>query len=303
MKWPLDSRPIPRSDIPFYNLPYLHACGAEVDAAMVWGTEVEADDLQAFLGERNAHSPVLLSTAHVLLQATGRALARFPQLNRRVVGRRIYAFRQTNVRMSLYDRRRGDVDVVLLENADKLGLEQIARQLWQAQLEHAWDRAPIRRDQRRLRRLPAVLFDWCLRAYRALDRGFPLPALGRLDHLRSAAVLVNDLSFRGAPPMRSYKPTRFPDDSTPLSVTLGPIEPRPVVHHGRLAVAEVAPLFVRADHRITDSNLLGRFVAALRAMLADPAGMQEAESRDPPVAAWPPRQCACEAQPAEAVPS
>ena len=48
MKWLLQDRPIPHERIPLYNRFYLHASKASlVDPVLVWGTEIEAEPLQA----------------------------------------------------------------------------------------------------------------------------------------------------------------------------------------------------------------------------------------------------------------
>jgi hypothetical protein len=87
-------------------------------------------------------------------------------------------------------------------------------------------------------------------------------------------VLVNYLGFPGAPPMRMYKPSKFPDETSLLSVTLGRIEERPAVREGSVVVRRMAPLFVRADHRVTDAYVLGRFVASLQEALTNPASLE-----------------------------
>jgi len=275
MKWPLVSPSVRRVDLPLYNLYYLHASGVgQTDPTMLWGTDVEVAPLQAYLRQQNQSSPVLISTAHVLLRATAVALARHPELNRRAVGRRVYAYRHVNVRMAFHNPRRGEVDVVLVERADERSLAETAGIVWKHLIEGTLGGSSFERDRRRLHRLPALAFHALIRFYGWLDRMFPLPTLGRLDRLRAGAVLVNDLSFRGAPSMRCYKPTRFPDESATLNVTLGPMEEKTVVRNGEIVASTVAPLFVRADHRITDAYGLGRFLATLREMLEDPARME-----------------------------
>jgi hypothetical protein len=251
---------------------YLHARdAAHTDPTMVWGTEFDVLGLQDFLQERNRTSSVLITPAHVLLWATAQTLIRHPEFNCRVVGRRIYRFRQLNLRMAMFNAQRGDVDVLLIERADTMRLEEMAGVVWRALMARNQEGGlRVRRDAERLRRLPATAFHWLLRAYSWLDRRLPLPTITRLELLRSAAVLVNDLSFRGAPPMRSYKPTRFPDETAVLNVTLGPMEEKAVVRHGEITAGTVAPLFVRADHRIVDAYRLGRFVSDLRNLLEHP---------------------------------
>ena len=73
MKWPLHAQPVSRSQIPLYNLYYLHSPGGQQnDPTIVWGTDVEVDDLQVYLRDRNQHAQVIVSRVHVLLQAVSR---------------------------------------------------------------------------------------------------------------------------------------------------------------------------------------------------------------------------------------
>jgi hypothetical protein len=277
---------------------YLHAPGIQyADPAILWGTEVEADGLRAFLGSCRGRSPVLISTSHVLLQATAQALAVHPHMNRRVVGRRVFAFRDINLRLAFQNPASQDVDVVLVPNAERCTLQEIAGLVWRTLLRGSRGESPVDRDRRRLKALPPWGFHTLLSIYRWLDRRWALPTVGRLDELRGSAVLVNDLSFRNAPPMRCYKPTRFPDESTSVNITLGPMEEKAVVREGQPVASTVAPLFVRADHRIVDAYQVGQFLATLRNFLQHPAqldGLAAEHLRSSAEAACDP----CQVQPA-----
>lgn len=277
MHWPLSGKPIPTGQIPFYNLHYLYGCRPPADPTIVWGTDVEAERLQEYVRATNQQSKVLISPAHVLVQAVGRALARHPQLNRRIVGRRIYDFREVNVRMMTYNRHQNEVEVLLIRNVDILSLERIARILWKNQhraaegdtLDHT-DKAWLRR------RFPGPLLGWIIRLYLYLDSRFNLPKVDRIDRIACSPVLVNYLAFTGAPPMRAYKPSNYPHESSTLSVTLGRTERRPVVQAGEVRVGQLAPLFVRADHRIASAYELAEFTQSIRQLLSDPAQMETA---------------------------
>ena len=62
MKWPLVERPVPNAQVPLYNRFYLHASPAsQVDPVILWGTEIDANALQAFLQERNRSGRVLIT--------------------------------------------------------------------------------------------------------------------------------------------------------------------------------------------------------------------------------------------------
>lgn len=51
---------------------------------------------------------------------------------------------------------------------------------------------------------------------------------------------------------------------------MGAIEPRPVAVGEEVVVRPVAPIFVRADHRIVDAHEIGAFAETLRTLLAEP---------------------------------
>jgi hypothetical protein len=160
-----------------------------------------------------------------------------------------------------------------VNHADTLTLEQIARSLWKNQRKSAKGDSLDHYDRQRIHRMPSFVLRWGFKAFIWMERNLRLPSI-RLNRLSNGPVVVNYLGFSGAPPMRMYKPSAYPNESSHLSVTMGPIEVRPVVQNGQLAVGRVAPLFVRGDHRLTDAYLLARFVGALREHLGDPASME-----------------------------
>ena len=156
MKWPLRSRAISDRQIPLYNRFYLHAPAvSHVDETIVWGTKIDADALQAFLRERNQQGRVVVTPAHALIRATAVALAQLPELNGRVVGRKIYPFRDISVRIAFFHRRNKEIDLLIVSRANLKNLEQIAKEAWQRLLEAARGEGGRDRDLARLRRLPS----------------------------------------------------------------------------------------------------------------------------------------------------
>jgi hypothetical protein len=237
---------------------------------MVWGTEIDADALLAFLREKNRKGGVVITTAHTLIRAMALALEQFPEMNVRLVGRRIYGFRHVNVRMAFFHRRNSEMDLLIITDANLKSLERIALEIWQRLLQAGRGEGGRDRDLARFRWIPSFWFRQILRLYDFLDRHVRLPTLGRLDGTRASCVTVNDLSFPGAPPMRIYKPTRFPDRSDSFNLTLGPIENKVVARLDKFVSINVMPLFLRADHRLVDAQQVGRFLAAVRDLLSNP---------------------------------
>ncbi|CAM5342951.1 Branched-chain alpha-keto acid dehydrogenase subunit E2 OS=Afipia felis OX=1035 GN=BN961_00707 PE=4 SV=1 [Afipia felis] len=275
MKWPLVSRPLPNAEIPLYNRYYLHAPKAShVDPVIVMGTEFEADALLAFLQQKNRAGGTILTTAHALIRATGLALARYPEMNARVVGRSIRHFRDIGIRMAFFHRNAKEIDLMLIDGVDRKSIEEIAAEVWRRLLEAARGNGGRDRDLARMRKVPAFWFRQMMRFYGFLDRHFHLPAVSRLDELRGGSAMVNDLSHAGMPPLRSYKPSRFADGSDSINLTLGPVETRLVLREGKPVEVRVMPLFMRADHRLTDAYQIGRFLATVRETLQNPERLQ-----------------------------
>ena len=276
MRWPLTPKPIPANEIPFYNLHYIQGCRRPADPTIVWGTEVPAEAMKDYVRDCNRNSKTLISLAHVLVQSVGRALKKHPEMNRRMVGRRIREFRNVNARMMTYNRHQNDVEVLLIRNVDSLSLERIARILWKNQHRSAKQDSTDHFDKSWLRRyFPGPLLGWVLRSYLYLDSKFSLPKVDRIDRMTCSPVLVNYLAFSGAPPMRTYKPSSYPHESSSLSVTMGRVEKRPVVRNGQIVVGEVAPLFVRADHRIASAYQMAQFAESIRQFLMNPQAMEQ----------------------------
>ncbi|MCH2182410.1 MAG: 2-oxo acid dehydrogenase subunit E2 [Mariniblastus sp.] len=283
MKWPLESRAASRMETPFFNLLYLHAPGrGGPDPTIVWVSELPWEPLQDFLGQANRSAPVMLGTTHLLVQAVGQALAIHPEFNRRVVGRKVHAFKGTNVCLATRIPGNDEVNLVLIKDAGQKRLLEIAETIWHNQLAYRREKEPVIRDRDRLRRLPAWFFRYTLRAFHAIEHFWPMPIFGRVDRFRSSPVLVNDFSQKRFPAMRAYKPSRMPDESKSMSVTLGPREEKVIWRDGQPQPVQVAPLCVRADHRVCDGFQLSQFVSTLIELLSAPEKMRKAHVVNPP---------------------
>ncbi|MGC1274189.1 MAG: 2-oxo acid dehydrogenase subunit E2 [Planctomycetaceae bacterium] len=274
-RMPLHESPEALDDLSLWNFYYLNTCPPPRDPTIVWGTDVDCTGLQTWLRGINAESSVLVTPAHVLVAATGRALATHPQFNRRILKKRIWRYREVNVVMPF--RANAALDVMFFGNVDTKPVGTIATEAWRsvqsAAGTHDGVPSPIyMRFPRRLQALLQPMHVW-------LVNRVNLPLRGANHRQRAAVAMVNYFGHRGMAPLRSFKPSRLPYDSITLTVTMGAVEPRPVVQDGEVVVRPVAPVFVRADHRIVDAHEIGLFAETLRTLLADP-GLLERSSEE-----------------------
>lgn len=266
---PLERTPIPAADIPFLNRCYLHTVNDRSDPTLVWGSEVDMTGLHSFLAQRNNAGSTLLTTTPVLIRAVGLALAKHHDFNRRVLGEKIYRFSEVNVLVPV-QRSQAGPSLSLFRQVDQRSYDELFQSLWTEQRGASQVNRACDRSEYILRRLPTMLAHLLLRGWLWAANHLPKP-MGPLDRpLRGAPVMVNHFGFPGAPPLNSYKASRFGSHCTLLNVTLGPTMRRPLVIGDKIVIRPMAGLFVRADHRTIDAYQLSNFVATIVEILTQP---------------------------------
>ena len=277
MRWPLKSKPVSKLETPFFNRLYLSARGqGGPDSTIIWTSEIPWDNVENHVQAYNQINSRFISSSHLLVQSIGQALAKHPEMNRRVVGKRVYEFNKCNVCLAAKVPNCDDVNVIQIHEANEKSTFQIAYIVMKKQFGFLRKTAPECRDLKRFRRLPHWLFKSVFRLTDWMDRSFRLPVTGRVDRLRESAVLVNDFSSNRFPVMRGYKPSRQPGDNKPLNVTIGRPENKVVLAtDGSVRDQKIVPITVRVDHRICDGFQLGQFVNTIARLLQTPEALDE----------------------------
>jgi chloramphenicol O-acetyltransferase len=268
MIWPLKRKAIPISETPTWSLYYLAACRTPADPTIIWGTDVPTAGLETYLKRVNADSDILVSAAHVLVMAVGRCLAKHPEFNRRVLHRRLFDFKQVNILLPVQGGKTGP-EVCLFTDVDRKPLEQIAREVWRHSKELAKGESASQRDERIFRSIPGIFRGSLFRLMILGTNWINWPAALWGHRTMRSGTMINYLGQRGAPPMRMFKASRFPNDTATMNVTMGPTE-------DAVMDGPSAPLFVRVDHRVVDAYQLSQFVADLRQFLMEPELLEQA---------------------------
>jgi hypothetical protein len=266
MEWPLERCPLRFKETPIWSSYYLAACPTPSDPTIIWGTEVPVAGLESYLKQVNAKSEVLISPAHILIQAVGRCLAEHPEFNRRVIRRRLYTFKEVNILIPMQGGSSGP-EVCLVCQVDKKSLAQIAGDIWEHSRNLAKGLSTYQRDEKLFRLIPQFMRGPLFRHVIWSTNLIRWPAALWGHRLCRAGTMINYLGHRGAPPMMMFKPSRFPNDACTLNITMGPSQPSALN-------GPTAPLFARADHRVVDAYKLGQFLADLRRYLMDPTAMK-----------------------------
>ena len=209
----------------------------------------------------------------MLVWAVGRCLAEHPEFNRRILHRRLYDFKHVNVLLPMKGGKNGP-EVCLLAKVDERSLDSIAKEVWQHSRDLINGVSPSQADEKLFRLLPGFIRGTLFRLMLLGTNWINWPAALWGHRVIRAGTMINYLGQRGAPPMRSFKPSRFPNEAATMNVTMGPTE-------NTNATGRVAPLFVRVDHRVVDAYQLGQFIGDLRLYLTNPQSLERPAAREP----------------------
>ncbi len=286
MFWPTDSHRIPLSHLGKVNTIYLGCTNTPNDPTILWGSQIEVQQLESYIRVTSRRENVFLSPAHVLLNAVSTTISRHPEFNRRIIGRRVRQLRQINLTMPMLRTQAGEVDFVFLRDTENLSLKQIAGKL----LDEAHGKARLvlrstdtntkssRLSQRAQRLWHRIQLRWmhCMtRVGFALANRIRLPDFKFSEVFNSSSAFVNQIEYPGCPPMSFFKPSCLPMNTCHLHVTMGPAHDAPVAVDGAVVVRKVASLSVRADHRIVDARQIADFIRTLRGFLENPASIPD----------------------------
>ena len=287
MYWATHSRPVPLEELGWINTTFLASAAPRCDPMLVWGTTVDTEGLDEFVAEQRRTSGVIISPAHVLIRAVAAGLVEHPEVNCRVIGKRVYRYDGVNIVMPMRRTSSGEVDCVFLRGVDQLSLKEIAERLWN----EARSKAQQVAVENQRRKSGTSWRGLCLSLARHLrlrwihamsTTGFFFANRFRFptvfpwqQELNGANAFVNYLGAPGTPPLICHKPAVLPLNSYSIYMTMGPSEPRPVVVDNEIVIRKQASLFCRLDHRFINGFQAGAFMSTVRKYLSDPRKLLE----------------------------
>jgi hypothetical protein len=249
-----------------------HLMPGRNEAAVFLDQRLRVERTLAWIDEQNrALAPEdRVNFFHVVLCALARVLHERPQLNRFIVGRRVYQRRE--VAISFAVKRTFDDDgglaTVRVTFGPRDSPQDVARKARAAVSEGRSDRPSAAQKEMDLAsHLPGAVIRALLWLQRALDARNLLPAaLTRQDPLYASLFAANLGSIGLDAPFHHL----YEYGTVPIFAALGRIAPEPVVDDGQLAVGQVAHLRYTLDERIADGFYCARSLELVRQWIEDP---------------------------------
>ena len=230
----------------------------------VYGTlAVDAGAALAYIQGVRARTGVKVTVTHLVGRALALALRDTPDINGRIVGRRLYQRPTVDIGFHVVIDDGHELSLAKVDRADEKDVHEIAGEL-SAKAEKIRARRDEQFEQSKsvTERLPGFLLRPVLRffSYLANDRGMDIKFLNvRADPFGSA--MVTSVGMLGID--IGYAPI-FPLANTPILVLVGEVQDKPVARDGQVVIRPMLNLSVTFDHRFIDGYHAGRMSRSVR---------------------------------------
>ena len=275
-----DGRRIKGLDPLFYAIP--HLMPKRTDAHVFTEMDVEMTQLDRYVKEKRAELPDV-SHMSVLLTAMGRVLGEVPQLNRFVVGRRIFARKYISVCFNILsevgpDDPREDIIEIHYEDGDnvKSVTEKVAKSTRDAK-EAAAAAAKTTSGADKLLKfffhLPNFILSWLIRTILWFDRrGMLLKSIIDLSPFHASAYLTNMASLG----MNSVFHHIYDAGTVSMFLAMGKREFTPVYgRHGLEKTVRTMKLRFTVDERVCSGYVFSRAFKLFDKYLTNPELLEE----------------------------
>jgi pyruvate/2-oxoglutarate dehydrogenase complex dihydrolipoamide acyltransferase (E2) component len=216
---------------------------------------------------------------HIVTKAVARTIALVPEINVKIIRRRIYRLDRVHLCVPVHlgsgADRADETGMMILHGVDRMSLLEIARATRRGADDERQGRASLS-GSAVSRRLTRGLPDGVV--YRALDLVGSIarkPWVHGLtdDRLAVSSAVTNVGSIVGLPKGARFVAASHPVPSKATHVAsifgIGPIQDGVVVEDGAVVARKVLPIVMIADHRAIDGVLMGRTAVKLAEALLD----------------------------------
>jgi len=236
----------------------------------VYGTlTVEAGPALAYLRKVRDATGVKVTVTHLVGRAVAIALRETPDINGRIVGRKLYMRDTVDIFYQVVMDDGKELSGAKIDRVDDKDVHVIAKELIdKAERIRARQDPQFESTKSAMDRIPGFLRRPVLRFLSHLtnDRGWSLPSL-KLPADAFGSAMVTSVGMFGIDV--GFAPI-FPLAGTPLLVLVGEVQDRPVVQDGEVVIRPMLNLNVSFDHRFIDGFHAGKMSRSVRRYFSAP---------------------------------
>ena len=247
----------------------------------VYGSlEVRSERLEAWIAKKRVESGEKVTVSHAVARALAMVIHKHRDLNSLVRFGNLYQRRDVDIFMQIVVEDaisigKTDLSGIKLKNAEQLDVVAMGRQIRERAAKiRAGNDEEFNRTKKGLAGLPGFLIKPVLRFLDFLQYTLNINPrfLGTPGDPFGSAMVTNVGVFGLTV---GYAPF-FPLARTPIILTLGTIEEKPVVDDGQIVIGRVLHINGTFDHRVVDGYHGGVVAKEIRALLENPERLDEA---------------------------
>lgn len=238
----------------------------------VYGTiELDVSRALEWLSEQRRETGVKITLTHLVGKAVAMAIAERPEVNAVVRrGRHIYLRDSIDIFFQVAFEGGEDLSGAKVTGADAKSVLDIARELAErADRIRKHQEEDIARGRNIVERLPVLLQRPALDlgAWLTYDLGLNLRPLG-IPYDQFGSAMVTNVGMFGLP--SGFAPL-VPFARTPILLTIGAVQARPVAVDDRVEVRPMLTVGATFDHRVLDGYQAGKLATRFRSVIENPA--------------------------------
>jgi pyruvate dehydrogenase E2 component (dihydrolipoamide acetyltransferase) len=242
----------------------------------VYGTlTVDAGPALAYLTSVREKTGIKATVTHLVGRAVALALRETPDINGRIVGRRLLMRDTVDIFYQVVMDNGKELSGAKIDRADEKDVHDIAKELVdKAERIRARQDPQFESSKSAIDKIPSVFRRPVLRflSYLTNDRGWSIRSL-KLPADAFGSAMVTSVGMFGID--IGYSPI-FPLSGTPLLILVGEVQDRAVVQDGQVVVRPMLNLNVSFDHRFIDGFHAGKMSRSVRRYFAAPAEFEVA---------------------------
>jgi pyruvate dehydrogenase E2 component (dihydrolipoamide acetyltransferase) len=249
----------------------LHTWGTPSDPTVYGMIDVDVSRALAYIAKLRQKTSAHVTLTHLVGKAVALGIRERPEVNA-IIRRGRHFYRRDTVDVFFQVALDGGTDLsgAKISRADEKSVVEIAEELSKKaeRVRAHEDKSAMQRSNELLNRLPARVRGTLLGlgGYLSYDLGLDLRFAG-IPYDAFGSAMVTNVGVFGLP--SGFAPL-VPFARTPILLTIGVVEERPVAVEGRVEVRPIVTIGGTFDHRILDGYQAGKLAQRFRAVLADP---------------------------------
>lgn len=248
------------------------------DSGMILGTlQLDVSKTLKYIETKREATGAHITMTHIVLRAIGYAMSKAPSVNGHLVLGTYYPAPTTDISCLVAIEGGKDLGVCRLPEVDKMSLTDVCERVRREATKIRSGNDKGQEDRNKLMSiLPTIVIRQMVNFFGWLGSavGLRIAPLG-VEPYMFGSCMVTSIGMMGLD--MAFAPIT-PYSQVPMLVTVGSIEDKAVVVHGKVVVRPILTVTTTIDHRFVDGSEAARMAKNVKRLVEDPSQLEPADS-------------------------